>query len=240
MDSEWGKRSLQTGTLLVKAKLLKPHLKKSLFPFTFFFLFPSSFVITFFLITNSSSLHFFSLISQPHIFLFRLNDLLLLVAPSTSLLFVVAKLYGQPVGDTAEGGWLHLPVINGVGEQADAVVEDPLHPESSWAEVIHAHLVDIVGVEVHHLQVFHIWEACGDACQPVIVQMELPQSGEVTQTAVLNVTDVVKAKSQPERSETIVGQRKIFENKTKPLQMHLQEESLGAAGVWGSVSLWCE
>lgn len=61
-----------------------------------------------------------------------------------------------------------------------------------------------------HLQVFHIWEACGDTCEPVVVQMELSESGEVVQTAVLNVTDVVKAKSQPGRSETIEGKRNLF------------------------------
>lgn len=126
------------------------------------FLPSSSFVVSFLSTTDSSSLHVFSLLSQPHIFLFHLNYLLLLAAPSTSrpppplpptsLLFVVAKLYRQPVGDTAEGGRLHLPVVDGVGEQADAVVEHPLHAEASRAEVIHAHVVDVVGVEVHHLQ----------------------------------------------------------------------------------------
>lgn len=129
------------------------------------FLLSSSFVISFLSTTDSSSLHVFSLLSQTHIFLFHLNYLLLLVALSTSrptpptsplppnsLLFVVAKLYRQPVGDTAEGGRLHLPVVDGVGEQADAVVEHPLHAEASRAEVIHTHVVDVVGVEVHHLQ----------------------------------------------------------------------------------------
>lgn len=40
--------------------------------------------------------------------------------------------------------------------------------------------------------------------------MELPQSGEVIQTAVLNVTDVVKAKTQPGRNETMDGKRNLF------------------------------
>lgn len=149
-----GKTFPPDGDFVCDGKTFKTSTEKSLQ--TICFLFSSSFVISFLLITDSSSLHFFSLIFQPHIFLFHLNYLLLLIAPSTSrppsLLLVVAKLYGQPVGDTAESGRLHLPVVDGVREQADAVVEHPLHPESSRAEVIHAHVVDIVGVEVHHLQ----------------------------------------------------------------------------------------
>ncbi len=69
-----------------------------------------------------------------------------------SLLFVVAKLNGQPVADTAERGRLHLPVVDRVSKQADAVIESPLHSKSSRAEVIHTHLVDVVGMEVHHLE----------------------------------------------------------------------------------------
>lgn len=69
-----------------------------------------------------------------------------------SLLFVVAKLNGQPVADTAECGGLHLPVVDGVRKQTDAVIECPLHPKSPRAEVVHAHVVDAVGMEVHHLQ----------------------------------------------------------------------------------------
>lgn len=69
-----------------------------------------------------------------------------------SLLFVVANLNGQPVADTAERGRLHLPVVDRVSKQADAVIERPLHPKSSRAEVVHTHLVDVVGMEVHHLQ----------------------------------------------------------------------------------------
>lgn len=188
----------------------------------------------------------------------------------SSLLFVVAKLYGQPVGDTAESGRLHLPVVDGVREQADAVVEHPLHPKSSRAEVIHAHMVDIVGVEVHHLpgtrtqrviqpsleilarifvsphlQVFHIWEACGDTCEPVVVQMELPQPGEVIQTAVLNVPDVVEAKSQPGRSETIEGTRNLF-HREKKTQTSLADAFTKneccrcLRHVVADVLLWCE
>lgn len=47
---------------------------------------------------------------------------------------------------------MHLPVVDGVREQADAIVEHPFHPESARTEVIDPHLVDVVGVEVHHLQ----------------------------------------------------------------------------------------
>lgn len=53
-----------------------------------------------------------------------------------------------------------------------------------------------------HLQVFHIWEALGNTSEAVIVQMQLSQSGEEGQTSILNVTDVVKPKAQPGRSET--------------------------------------
>lgn len=68
-----------------------------------------------------------------------------------SLLFVIAKLNSQPVADTAERSRLHLPVVDRVIKQADAVIESPLHPKSSRAEVIHAHLGDVVGMEVHHM-----------------------------------------------------------------------------------------
>lgn len=138
------------------AKLSKPQLKKKSLQ-TIRFLCSSGSATTFPLISDSSSLHLLPLISQPHIFLFDLNCRLVLVAPSTSwypcpLLFVVAKLYGQSVCDTAERGGLHLPVVDRVREQADAIVEHPLHPKSARAEVIHPHVVDTVGVEVHHLQ----------------------------------------------------------------------------------------
>lgn len=73
-----GKHSLQTVTLLVMAKLSKPQLKNLCKPFAF----SSLQVLS--LVFSSSSLHFFSLISRPHIFLFHLNYLLLLVTPSTS------------------------------------------------------------------------------------------------------------------------------------------------------------
>ena len=63
-----------------------------------------------------------------------------------SLLFVVAKLDGQAVSHTAEGGWLHFPVRHRIVEEADAVVVGPLDPEAYGAEVVDAHLGDIVGV----------------------------------------------------------------------------------------------
>lgn len=67
------------------------------------------------------------------------------------LLFVVAKLDGQAVGDAAEGGRLHLPVGHGVAEEADAVVVGSLDPEAHRAEVIDAHLGDVVGMQIDHL-----------------------------------------------------------------------------------------
>lgn len=93
-------------------------------------------------------------------FFFHYLNYLLLLHPSLSstsqyplsLLFVVAKLNGQPVTDTAERGRLHLPVVDRVRKQADAVIECPLHTKSTRAEVIHAHLADMVGMEVHHLE----------------------------------------------------------------------------------------
>lgn len=71
---------------------------------------------------------------------------------SASLLLVVAKLNGQPVADAAERGGLNLPVVDRVSKQADAVIEGPLHPESARAEVIHSHLVDVVGMKVYDLK----------------------------------------------------------------------------------------
>lgn len=79
------------------------------------------------------------------------------------LLFVVAKLDGQAVSDAAESGWLHLPVGHRVVEEADAVVVRPLHPEAHRAEVVDAHLGDVVGVQIDHLKA----EGCGSGSMPV-------------------------------------------------------------------------
>lgn len=68
------------------------------------------------------------------------------------LFFVISELNGKPVVHTAECCRLHLPVVHRVFKQADAVIVRPLHPEPSGAEVVHAHLTDVVGVEVHHLK----------------------------------------------------------------------------------------
>lgn len=86
------------------------------------FLLSSSFVISFLSTTDSSSLHVFSLLSQPHIFLFHLNYLLLLVAPSTSrsprppppnLFTFCSCQIGSPAGRWHSGRW-------------------PVAPPSSW------------------------------------------------------------------------------------------------------------
>lgn len=68
------------------------------------------------------------------------------------LFFVVAKLNGEPVAHAAKCRWLHLPVIDRVREQADAIIECPLHPKSTRTEVIHTHLADVVGMEINHLK----------------------------------------------------------------------------------------
>lgn len=62
----------------------------------------------------------------------------------------------------------------------------------------------VSGVCTHrtHLEVFHLWEASGDTSEAVVVQTQLSQPGQVAQTAVLYVSDVVKAKAQPGKSET--------------------------------------
>lgn len=78
------------------------------------------------------------------------------------LLFVVAKLDGQAVSDAAEGGRLHLPVGHGVAEEANAVVVGSLDPEAHRAEVIDAHLGDVVGVQIDHLGA----EGCGSGRWP--------------------------------------------------------------------------
>ena len=71
---------------------------------------------------------------------------------SRKLLLVVAELHGLSVADAAERGRLHLPVVHGVVEQANAVIECPLHPRAPGAEVVHSHVCDVVDMEVNHLE----------------------------------------------------------------------------------------
>lgn len=77
----WGKDSLQTATAAM-AKLSKPPLRNLCQSFAFSSLQVLSLAFSQQLIPHP--LHVFSLLSQPHIFLFHLNYLLLLVAQSTS------------------------------------------------------------------------------------------------------------------------------------------------------------
>lgn len=79
-------------------------------------------------------------------------------ASACFLFFVVAKLNGEPVAHAAKCRWLHLPVIDRVREQADAIIECPLHPKSTRAEVIHTHLADVVGMEINHLKKKPQWQ----------------------------------------------------------------------------------
>lgn len=92
------------------------------------------------------------------------------------LLFVIAKLDGQAVGDAAKGGWLHLPVGHRVVEEADAIVVSPFDPETHGAEVVDAHLGDVVGVQVDHLGV----EERGSGSVPV-AQLPRPPSSSLFQ-----------------------------------------------------------
>lgn len=73
------------------------------------------------------------------------------------LLLIISKLDGQAVSDAAEGGWLHFPVGHRVVEEADAVIVGPLDSEAHGAEVVDAHLGDVVGVQVDHLGAEGIW-----------------------------------------------------------------------------------
>lgn len=93
-------------------------------------------------------------------------------ASACFLFFVVAKLDGEPVAHAAKCRWLHLPVIDRVREQADAIIECPLHPKSTRTEVIHTHLADVVGMEINHLKKKAHWqrresrrEHCENQCQ---------------------------------------------------------------------------
>lgn len=53
-----------------------------------------------------------------------------------------------------------------------------------------------------YLKVFHVWEACRNPSEAVVVQVQLSQPWQVGKTAVLNVADVIKTKSQPTKTET--------------------------------------
>lgn len=98
----------------------------------------------------SSSFSPFSPSPPPPLFLFYL--FCNCAASPCLLFFVVSKLNGKPVAHAAERCRLHLPVVDGVFKQADAIIERPLHPEPSRAEVVHAHMTDVIGMEVHHLK----------------------------------------------------------------------------------------
>lgn len=68
------------------------------------------------------------------------------------LLLIIPKLDGQAVSDAAEGGRLHFPVGNRVVEEADAIIVGPLDSEAHGAEVVDAHLGDVVGVQIDNLE----------------------------------------------------------------------------------------
>lgn len=65
---------------------------------------------------------------------------------------VVAQLDGGAIEDAAEGDWLDLPVRNGVAEQADAGIHGLLHVEVRGAEILCSDSVDLVVVEIDHLE----------------------------------------------------------------------------------------
>lgn len=60
-----------------------------------------------------------------------------------------------------------------------------------------------------HLKVFHVWEACRNPSEAVVVQVQLSQPWQVGQTAVLNVAEVIETKSQSGRTETGGKRKKI-------------------------------
>lgn len=96
-----------------------------------------------------------------------------------SLLLIVSELNGQSVSNAAKGGRLHLPVVNWVAIEANAIIEAPLHAKTPRTEVINIHSTYVVGMKVEHLQVLHVWQTHGDAGQPVVFQMQLPEIRDV-------------------------------------------------------------
>lgn len=68
------------------------------------------------------------------------------------LLLIISKLDGQAVSDAAEGGRLHFPVGHRVVEEADAIIVGPLDSKAHGAEIVDAHLGDVVGVQIDNLE----------------------------------------------------------------------------------------
>lgn len=66
---------------------------------------------------------------------------------------MVAKVNGVSICHTSECGGLHLPVVNRVVKQTDAIVEGFLHAKSCGAKVVHSNLTDVVGMEVDNLPI---------------------------------------------------------------------------------------
>lgn len=64
---------------------------------------------------------------------------------------MVAKVNGVSICHTSESGRLHLPIVDWVVKQTDAIVERFLHSKSCGAKVIHSNLADVVGMEVDNL-----------------------------------------------------------------------------------------
>lgn len=69
-----------------------------------------------------------------------------------SLLLIVSELNGQSVSNAAKGGRLHLPVVNRVAIEANAIIEAPLHAKTPRTEVINIHSTYVVGMKVEHLK----------------------------------------------------------------------------------------
>lgn len=92
---------------------------------------------------------------------------------------IVSKLNGQSVIHTAEGSRLHLPVVNWVTIETDAIIEASLNAKTSGTEVIYVHLADVVGMKVDNLKVLHIRQTLWDFAQAIVFQMQLPQIWDI-------------------------------------------------------------